>query len=167
MKRTRVVLIALSLMLLVAAVSSAQSICQAEKSAIGIGPAVPNASGAQVVRPTAEAAGGYTLVCPAGCKVVTGPPNHHGETKTFCDCDGDGKFDGGICQIWLRNTLSVQINPVDKELNERDFDPREAAFRAAGGSTPICAPGCPGTQQCSMVTVDKPDGTTIKFCQCV
>ena len=166
MKNARVVLIALSMILLIAAASSAQSRCQSKRGAVGISPAVPSASGAKVQQFATEAAGGYTLICPAGCTKVTGPPNHHGETKTFCDCDGDGKFDGGVCQIWLRNSSSVQIDPVDKMLGERDFDPRQLAL-AAGGSTPICAPGCPGTQQCSMVTVQKPDGTTIKFCQCV
>jgi hypothetical protein len=90
-------------------------------------------------------AGGWKLVCPPGCpKVAT--TNHHGEKDEFCDCNGDGRQDAA-CKIWLKTY--------------RD-----------GSQTAICHPGCPGEgtpdgQQCSMQTVEKPDGTVYKHCSCL
>lgn len=89
--------------------------------------------------------GGWTLVCPSNCNPVTSPPNTHGETQTFCDCDGDGMQDLA-CRVWIKTD-------------------------ADGDQSAICHPGCPGEgspdgQVCAKHLVERPDGKDYISCAC-
>lgn len=114
---------------------------QVARSKIVVGPGPAPAPIRPATRVDIGAGGSMTLVCPASCPSVTSPPNHHGETQTFCDCDGDGQQDL-TCKIWIKTD-------------------------ADGGQTAICHPGCPGTEQCAKHTVEVPDGKDYIYCACV
>lgn len=83
---------------------------------------------------------GWDLRCPVGCKEVD-LPYGHGETKTFCDCNGDGAMDDG-CQIWLRTDWNNEQNTV-------------------------CKPGCPVQgEMCTKITKKFPNGARQQHCEC-
>ena len=82
---------------------------------------------------------GWVLRCPVGCGAV--PVSYgHGETKTVCDCDGDGAMDE-VCAIWLHTS-------------------------GQGATRGICKPGCPKDEMCTLYDKRFPNGAKQQVCEC-
>lgn len=113
---------------------------QVSSSKVQIRPAPAPAPLLPPIRIDVGAGGGFTLQCPQNCTSVTSPPNLHGETQTFCDCDGDGQQDL-VCQVWFRTD-------------------------ADGSQTAICHPGCSEGKVCAKHMVERPDNQDYIYCAC-